>query len=480
MSEEVSMANQEAISKVYSMIKENDVKYVDFRFTDFKGKWQHITAPAAMLNDDVFESGLGFDGSSIAGWCEINQSDMAYVPDPTTAVLDPFTEVPTLIFICDVVDPYTGEGYLRDPRGVAKRAEAYLKYSGLGDTINVGPEAEFFIFDSARFTSQDMHKVFYHIESEEGAWNSGRDFEDGNYGHRPGIKGGYFPVPPTDSFQDMRSEMSSIMQEMGLTIEFHHHEVATAGQNEIDMRFDSLLSMADDLQTFKYVVHNVAHAYGKTATFMPKPLAGDNGSGMHVHMSIWKDGVPLFAGNEYADLSEMALHFIGGIKKHARSLNAFTNPSTNSYKRLIPGFEAPVLLAHSARNRSASIRIPSSNNPKAKRAEIRFPDPTANGYLAFAALLMAGLDGIDNKIDPGAPMDKNLYDLPPEELKDIPTVCGSLREALNALSEDREYLLKGDVFSDDLIDAWIKLKMDDVYAWEHAPHPVEFEMYYSV
>lgn len=473
------MADQAAVSKAMATMKEFNVKYVDFRFTDFRGKWQHITAPISAVTEDVFESGFGFDGSSIAGWCVINQSDMTYVPDPTTLVIDPFMEQTTAVYICDVVDPLTGEGYLRDPRAVVKRAQAYLEYTGIGDTINVGPEAEFFLFDSCRY-STDMHNTFFHVDSSEGVWNTGRDFEDGNRGHRPGIKGGYFPVPPTDSQQDIRSEMSTIMQEMGLTIEFHHHEVATAGQNEIDMKYDSMLRMADDLQIFKYVVHNVADQHNMTATFMPKPLAGDNGSGMHVHMSIWKDGKPLFAGNQYADLSEMALFFIGGIKKHAKSLNAFTNPSTNSYKRLIPGFEAPVILAHSARNRSASIRIPTATNPKAKRCEIRFPDPTANGYLAFAALLMAGLDGIENKIDPGAPMDKNLYDLPPEELKGIPVVCGSLREALEALEADNDYLKKGDVFSDDLINAWIKLKMDEVHAWEHMPHPVEFEMYYSV
>ena len=474
------MSNQEAIQKVFALVKENDVKFVDFRFTDFKGKWQHISIPVNLLKEDTFENGFGFDGSSIAGWCEINQSDMTYLPDPTTAVIDPFMEHTTLVFICDIVDPVTGEGYGRDPRAVLKRAQAYLEYTGIGDTCNVGPEPEFFIFDSCRFNATDMHRTFYHIDSEEGVWNTGRDYEDGNFGHRPGVKGGYFPVPPTDSFQDMRSEIATIMMEMGINIEFHHHEVATAGQNEIDMRYDDMLKMADDVQTFKYVVHNVSHAYGKTATFMPKPLSGDNGTGMHVHISLWKDGKPLFAGNQYADLSETALHFIGGIKKHAKSLNAITNPSTNSYKRLIPGFEAPVLLAHSARNRSASIRIPTASAPAAKRCEIRFPDPTANAYMAFAALLMAGLDGIENKIDPGAPMDKNLYDLPAEELKDIPTVCGSLREALEALDADRDYLKKGDVFSDDLIDAWIELKMIDVHRLEHAPHPVEFEMYYSV
>ncbi|MEG3639087.1 type I glutamate--ammonia ligase [Magnetococcus sp. PR-3] len=473
------MANKEAVNKVLGMIDANNVRFVDFRFTDFKGKWQHITAPARMLTEEVFESGLGFDGSSIEGWCEINNSDMAYVPDPESAVMDPFSEDATLILSCNIIDPFTGEDYSRDPRSVAKRAEAYLSYTGVADTAYVGPEAEFFVFDSARFGT-DMNHVFYHVDSEEGAWNSGKDFEDGNYGHRPGIKGGYFPVPPVDSLQEMRNEMSNLMEEMGLVIEFHHHEVATAGQCEIDMRFGTLLHQADNIQKYKYVVHNVAHQYGKTATFMPKPLAGDNGSGMHVHVSLWKDGKPLFAGNQYADLSEMALHFIGGIKKHAKALNAFTNASTNSYKRLIPGFEAPVLLAHSSRNRSASIRIPASNSPNGKRCEVRFPDPSANPYLAFAALVMAGMDGVENKIDPGPSMDKNLYDLPPEELKDIPQVCGSLREALEELAKDREFLTKGDVFSDDLIDAYIDMKMEEVYAMEHCPHPIEFENYYSV
>ncbi len=473
------MADHEAVRKTLKMIEENEVKFVDFRFTDFRGKWQHITAPASVMDDDVFEAGFGFDGSSIAGWCEINQSDMVYRPDPKTAIMDPFTADPTMILICDVVDPFTGEGYSRAPRATARRALAYLRYTGIADDCYVGPEAEFFVFDSVRYDTR-MEDMFYSIDSEEGDWNTGRDYEGGNHGHRPGIKGGYFPTPPIDSMQDMRSEMCTIMEGLGINIEFHHHEVATAGQNEIDMKYDDLLMMADHIQKYKYVVHNVAHRYGKTATFMPKPLAGDNGTGMHVHMSLWKDGKPLFAGNQYADLSQEALYFIGGIKKHARALNAFTNPSTNSYKRLIPGFEAPVLLAHSARNRSASIRIPASNHPNGKRCEIRFPDPTANPYIAFAALLMAGLDGIESKIDPGAPMEKNLYDLPPEELADIPQVCGSLREALEALSGDREFLKKGDVFSDDLIDAWIDLKMEEVYRLEHTPHPVEFEMYYSV
>lgn len=473
------MPDQDAISNALAMIKDHDVKFVDFRFTDFHGKWQHITAPAVRLTEDVFESGFGFDGSSIAGWCEIHQSDMVFMPDPATAVMDPFTDVATLILICDVVDPFTGEGYSRDPRAVAKRATAYLNFTGIADEVLIGPEAEFFVFDSVRYQVA-INKVSVEIDSEEGAWNTDTDYEEGNMGHRPGVKGGYFPVAPVDSLHDMRSEMCLLMEEMGLTIEFHHHEVATAGQCEIDMKYGPLLKMADDIQKYKYVVHNVAHAMGKTATFMPKPLGGDNGSGMHTHISLWKDGKPLFGGSRYADLSEMALHFIGGIKKHARALNAFTNCSTNSYKRLIPGFEAPVLLAHSARNRSASIRIPAASSPKGKRCEVRFPDPTANPYLAFAAIMMAGLDGVENKIDPGPPMDKNLYDLPPEELKEIPTVCGSLREALDTLSADREFLKKGDVFSDDLIDAWINLKMEEVYRTEHTPHPVEFEMYYSV
>ncbi|MBF0141899.1 MAG: type I glutamate--ammonia ligase [Magnetococcales bacterium] len=472
------MADQEAVNRALSMIETHNVKFVDFRFTDFRGKWQHLSAPARMISAEVFESGFGFDGSSIAGWCEINQSDMVFLPDPASAVMDPFAEAATLIFICDVVDPFTGEPYSRDPRAVAKRAMNYLKYTGIGDTIYLGPEAEFFVFDSVRFAT-DMNHVAYHLDSNEGIWNSMAHQDGNNLGHRPGVKGGYFPVPPIDSLQDLRSEMALVMDEMGIIIEFHHHEVATAGQCEIDMRFNDLLTMADNIQKYKYVVHNVCHQNGKTATFMPKPMSGDNGSGMHVHMSIWKDGKPTFFGNKYADLSESALYFIGGIKKHARALNAFTNPSTNSYKRLIPGFEAPVLLAHSARNRSASIRIPATTTPKGKRCEIRFPDPSANPYLAFSALLMAGLDGIENKIDPGAPIDKNLYDLPPEELKQIPTVCGSLREALATMSANREFLKKGDVFSDDLIDAWINLKMEEVYRWEHSPHPVEMAMYYS-
>ncbi|MBF0152159.1 MAG: type I glutamate--ammonia ligase [Magnetococcales bacterium] len=473
------MADQGQVRKALDMIKGNEVEFVDFRFTDFKGKWQHITAPAGRVGEEVFESGFGFDGSSIAGWCAIHQSDMVFLPDASTAQMDPFTEAPTLVLICDVVDPFTGEGYTRDPRAVAKRAQSYLQYTGIGDTIYCGPEVEFFLFDSVRFGSGVNHCSHF-IDSIEGAWNTNTDYEEGNRGHRPLVKGGYFPVAPVDSMQDIRSEMSTVMEEMGLTIEFHHHEVATAGQCEIDMRFGPMLQMADSVQIYKYVVHNVAHQHGRTVTFMPKPLSGDNGSGMHTHMSIWKEGKPLFAGNQYADMSEMALHFIGGIKKHAKALNAFTNPSTNSYKRLIPGFEAPVLLAHSARNRSASIRIPAANNPKGKRCEIRFPDPAANPYLAFSAMLMAGLDGIENRIDPGAPIDKNLYDLPPEELKNIPTVCGSLREALAHMSANREFLKKGNVFSDDLIDAWIELKMAEVYRIEHTPHPLEFEMYYSV
>nr|CRH04819.1 Glutamine synthetase I (Glutamate--ammonia ligase I) (GSI) [Candidatus Magnetococcus massalia] len=473
------MSNQEAINKAMALMDTNNVKFVDFRFTDFHGKWQHITAPARVVDADVFENGYGFDGSSIAGWCEIDNSDMVYLPDPKTATLDPFSEHATMILICDIVDPFTMEPYSRDPRGVAKRAEAYLGFTGVADTAYVGPEAEFFVFDSARFGT-DMHHMFFHVDSEEGIWNSGHEFEDGNFGHRPGIKGGYFPVPPVDSMQDLRNEMSLVMEAMGMTVEFHHHEVATAGQCEIDIRFDTLVTQADAIQKYKYVVHNVAHAWGKTATFMPKPLAGDNGSGMHTHISIWKDGKPLFAGNQYADLSETALHFIAGIKKHAKAINAFTNASTNSYKRLIPGFEAPVLLAHSSRNRSASIRIPATNSPAGKRCEVRFPDPSANPYLAFAAILMAGMDGVENKLDAGPAMDKNLYDLPAEELKDVPTVCASLREALGELDKSRDFLKKGDVFTDDLIDSYINLKMEEVLQFETTPHPIEFMNYYSV
>jgi glutamine synthetase len=465
------------VQKVMEMIKEHSVEYVDLRFTDMKGKWQHTAQHVSTIGEDAFVDGIMFDGSSIAGWKAINESDMILMPDAETAVMDPFTAKPQLILFCDIVEPSTGQGYSRDPRSTAKRLEEYVKSSGAGDTIVCGAEAEFFIFDSVRFGLGGNYAT-YQVDSIEGPGSSMKDFPEGNMGHRPSVKGGYFPVAPVDGDVDLRAEMLSTMGEMGLVIEKHHHEVAQS-QHELGTRFTTLTKMADEMQIYKYCVHNVAHSYGKTATFMPKPIYGDNGSGMHTHLSIWKDGKPLFAGNGYADLSEMCLYFIGGIIKHAKACNAFTNPSTNSYKRLIPGFEAPVLLAYSARNRSASCRIPYTTNPKAKRVEVRFPDPTANPYLAYAALAMAGLDGVKNKIHPGDAMDKDLYDLPPEELKEIPTVCGSLREALVALAADHEFLLQGDVFSKDMIDAYIELKWKDVYRFEHTPHPVEFEMYYS-
>ncbi|MBF0354810.1 MAG: type I glutamate--ammonia ligase [Alphaproteobacteria bacterium] len=464
--------------KVLEMIKENDVKYVDFRFTDPRGKWQHTAQHVSTVDDAMLTEGIMFDGSSIAGWKSINESDMILMPDCSTAVMDPFAAQPQMIVFCDIIEPATGQLYHRDPRSIAKKAEAHLKATGIGDTAFFGPEAEFFVFDDVRFGSGINHS-YYHLESDEGSWSSGREFPEGNWGHRPSVKGGYFPVPPVDSHVDLRAEMLTVMGEMGLPIEKHHHEVASC-QDELGCKFAQMLKAADDMQIYKYVVHNVAHSYGKTATFMPKPLFGDNGSGMHCHQSIWKDGKPLFAGSGYADLSEKALYYIGGIIKHAKAINAFTNPLTNSYKRLIPGFEAPVLLAYSARNRSASCRIPYATNPKAKRVEVRFPDPGANPYLAFAAMLMAGLDGIENKIHPGDPMDKNLYDLPPEELKGVPTVCGSLREALEALKADQAFLTKGEVFSADFIESYIELKYEDVYRFEHTPHPVEFQMYYSV
>jgi glutamine synthetase len=448
--------------KVMEMIKEHDVKYVDFRFTDPRGKWQH----------------LAHHIRTIAGWKAINESDMLLAPDCDTAVLDPFAAQTSLIVFCDVHDPLTGQPYARDPRSTAKKAENYLKTSGIGDTAYFGPEAEFFIFDDVRYESS-MNTASYTIDSEEGPWVTNKSYPDGNTGHRPPIKGGYFPVPPVDGQSDLRAEMLSVMADMGLKVEKHHHEVAPA-QAELGSEFDTLVKTADAMQIYKYVVHNVAHQYGKTATFMPKPIKGDNGSGMHTHQSIWKGGKPSFAGNLYADLSETALYYIGGIIKHAKAINAFTNPTTNSYKRLIPGFEAPVLLAYSARNRSASCRIPIVSSPKAKRVEVRFPDPACNSYLGFAAMLMAGLDGIQNKIHPGDPMDKNLYDLPPEELKDIPTVCGSLREAISELDADHAFLTRGDVFTRDQIESYIELKWEEVYNFEHTPHPIEFQMYYSV
>jgi glutamine synthetase len=464
--------------KVIETIKENDIRFVDFRFTDPRGKWQHTTQPAQTVTEDLFADGVMFDGSSIAGWKAINESDMILMPDPSSAVVDPFAAQSHLIIICDVYEPSTGQPYVRDPRSVAKKAENHLRATGIGDTAYFGPEAEFFVFDDIRY-DVTMNHTFYSIDSEEGPYVSGKEFQGGNIGHRPPIKGGYFPVPPVDSMNDMRAEMLSVMHDMGLDTEKHHHEVAPS-QNELGFKFDTLTRTADFMQIYKYVVHMVAHSYGKTATFMPKPVYGDNGSGMHVHQSLWKNKKTLFAGAGYADLSELALYYIGGIIKHAPALNAFTNPTTNSYKRLVPGFEAPVLLAYSARNRSASCRIPFVTSPSGKRVEVRFPDPAANPYLGYAAMLMAGLDGIQNKIHPGDPIDKNLYDLPPEELKDIPTVCGSLRDALDCLDKDRAFLKKGDVFSDDLIEAYMELKWGEVRAFEMSPHPIEFQMYYSV
>ena len=466
------------VEKVLEMIKEHEVKYVDFRFTDPRGKWQHLSHHVRTVDADLLTDGVMFDGSSIAGWKAINESDMTLVPDLETAVLDPFAAQTQLIIFCDIAEPGTGQAYSRDPRSTAKKAEAYLASTGIGDTAYFGPEAEFFVFDDARFKT-GMNSAGYELDSEEGPYNSFKVYPDGNTGHRPVIKGGYFPVAPVDGAGDLRAEMLSVMLDMGLKVEKHHHEVAPS-QHELGVVFDTLIRSADDMQIYKYVVHNVAHQYGKTATFMPKPIKGDNGSGMHVHQSIWKEGKPTFAGSGYADLSDTALYYIGGIIRHAKALNAFTNPTTNSYKRLIPGFEAPVLLAYSSRNRSASCRIPYVSSPKGKRVEVRFPDPAANPYLAYSAMLMAGLDGIQNKIHPGEAMDKNLYDLPPEELKNVPTVCGSLREALGSLAADHDFLLKGDVFSKDQIEAYIELKWEEVYAFEHTPHPIEFQMYYSV
>lgn len=467
-----------SLEHVLSMIEEHKVRYIDLRFTDTRGKEQHLTIPAHQVNDDFFEEGKMFDGSSIGGWKGINESDMVLMPDATTAMLDPFFQDPTLIIRCDVLEPGTMKGYDRDPRSISKRAEDYLKSSGIADTVLFGPEPEFFLFDDIRFKN-DISGASYAINDIEATWNTNTKYEDGNKGHRPMVKGGYFPLPPVDSSQDIRSTMCNIMEEMGLVVEAHHHEVATAGQNEVATRFNTMTKKADETQIYKYVVQNVAHVFGKTATFMPKPLVGDNGSGMHCHMSLSKNGVNLFAGDKYGGLSEMALYYIGGIIKHARALNAFTNPTTNSYKRLVPGFEAPVMLAYSARNRSASIRIPVVASMKARRIEVRFPDPLANPYLAFAAQLMAGLDGIINKIHPGDAMDKNLYDLPPEEAKEIPTVAGSLEEALNTLNADREFLTRGGVFTDDAIDAYLELLRADVQRVRMAPHPLEFEMYYS-
>ncbi len=462
---------------VLKLMKDKDVKYVDCRFTDPRGKWQHVTFDISMFEEDTFAEGVMFDGSSIAGWKAINESDMNLMPDPSTACIDPFFAETTLSIVCDVLEPTTGEPYNRDPRGMAKKAVAYMKSTGVGDNIYFGPEAEFFVFDDVKFKA-DPYNTGFRIDSVELPSNMDTEYEGGNLGHRIGTKKGYFPVPPQDSAQDMRSEMLGAMAKMGVKVEKHHHEVASA-QHELGMKFGPLVMMADHLQIYKYCIHMVANIYGKTATFMPKPVYGDNGSGMHCHQSIWKGSTPVFAGNKYSDLSETCLSYIAGIIKHAKAINAFTNPTTNSYKRLVPGFEAPVLLAYSARNRSASCRIPFTSNPKAKRVEVRFPDPLANPYLGFSAMLMAGLDGIQNKLDPGEAVDKDLYDLPPKELKKIPTVCGSLREALHNLDKDREFLKKGDVFNDDFIESYIDLKMQEIIRFEHTPHPVEFEMYYS-
>ena len=468
-----------AVADVLKMVKENEIKYVDFRFTDTKGKEQHVSVPVKAFNEEKFTEGHAFDGSSIAGWKGIEASDMILMPDPDSAFIDPFYDEPTLVLSCDVIEPSTGKGYDRDPRSLGHRAEAYLKASGIGDVAYFGPEPEFFIFDAVEW-SDNMSGSSCKIYSEEAAWSTDTKFEGGNLGHRPTVKGGYFPVPPVDQLQDIRSAMCTALQDVGVEVEVHHHEVANAGQCEIGTKFETLVKRADWNQRLKYVVQNVAHSYGKTATFMPKPIVGDNGSGMHVHMSIWKGGKNLFAGNGYAGLSEFALYYIGGIIKHARALNAITNPGTNSYKRLVPGFEAPVKLAYSARNRSASIRVPYVQSDKARRIEVRFPDPTANPYLAFAAMMMAGLDGVQNKIHPGDPADKNLYDLSPEEDAKIPTVCSSLDQALDYLDKDREFLTRGGVFSNEMIDAYIELKMQEVTRFRMTTHPIEFDMYYSL
>jgi len=465
-------------SEVLKLIKEKEVKFADLRFTDTRGKEQHVTIPAKLVDEDLFRDGKMFDGSSIAGWKGINESDMILMPDANTAVVDPFFEEITVNLRCDVIEPATMQGYERDPRSLGKRAEAYLRSTGIADGALFGPENEFFIFDSVR-SGSSVNGCFYEIDSVQGAWNSGKAYPEGNKGHRPGLKGGYFPVPPVDAFQDIRSAMCQAMEEMGLKVEVHHHEVATGGQAEIGVSAGGLVRKADEVQILKYCIHNVAASYGKTATFMPKPLVGDNGNGMHVHQSLQKEGKALFAGDKYGGLSDLALYYIGGIIKHAKALNAITNPGTNSYKRLVPGFEAPTLLAYSARNRSASIRIPWVSNPKARRIEVRFPDSCANPYFAFAAMMMAGLDGIQNKIHPGDPADKDLYDLEPEEAQHIPTVCHSLDMALEHLDKDREFLTRGGVFTNDVLDAYIGLKMQEITRFRMSTHPVELEMYYS-
>lgn len=461
-----------------NFIAEESIVFVDFRFTDFKGKWHHVSFHHSVLNEDLLEEGLMFDGSSLPGWRTINESDTLLKPDYSTVAIDPFTAQKTAFVICDIADPITGQPYDRDPRSTVRKAEAYLQSTGIADTVYIGAEAEFFVFDDVKISVQP-HKMSFELESVEGDSMADKSIAGGNHGHRPGNKGGYFPLPPVDSANDLRAEMLTVMAQMGLPVDKHHHEVAVA-QHELGFTFDKMLRTADNLQMYKYVVRNVAHQYGKTATFMPKPLMGDNGSGMHTHFSLWKQGKPLFAGTGYADLSDKALYFIGGIIRHAHALNAFANPTTNSYKRLVPGFEAPVLLAYSARNRSASCRIPHGSSPKSKRVEIRFPDTSANPYLAFAAMMMAGLDGIENKMSPGEPMDKNLYDLPPEELKNVPAVAVNLKEALDALDEDRAFLKKGDVFTDDLIDSFLTIKRAEVKEYDKTPHPLEFQMYYSL
>jgi glutamine synthetase len=462
---------------VLKLVQDNDVKYVDFRFTDPRGKWQHVTFDITMFEEETFAEGVMFDGSSIAGWKAIHESDMCLMPDPDSACIDPFYAETTLVLTCDTLEPTTGEPYNRDPRSIAKKAEGLVKAWGVGDTVVFGPEAEFFVFDDIRYKAEP-YNTSVKIDSVEFPTNADTEYEGGNLGHRIRTKMGYFPVPPQDSAQDMRSEMLGAMARMGAKVEKHHHEVASA-QHELGLKFAPMTRMADQMQIYKYCIQQVAQIYGKTATFMPKPVYGDNGSGMHCHQSIWRDGQPVFAGNKYSDLSDTCLSYIAGVIKHARAINAFSNPTTNSYKRLVPGFEAPVLLAYSQRNRSAACRIPYTTNPKAKRVEVRFPDPLANPYLAFAAMLMAGLDGVKNKLDPGSPVDKDLYDLPPQELKQIPTVCGSLREALENLDKDRAFLKAGGVFDDDFIDSYLDLKMGEVIRFEHTPHPVEFEMYYS-
>lgn len=467
-------------NKLFQLIEQKSAVFVDFRFTDLRGKWHHITHHVSSIDEDLLQDGVMFDGSSLPGWKGIQDSDMALIADPETAVMDPFTSVPTVVVFCDVHEPITGQPYKRDPRSVAKKAEQHMIHSGVADTAYFGPEAEFFVFDSAQFDT-GMESSFYQLYSEEGPYASKDELGGHNLGHRPVVKGGYFPVPPVDSAQDMRSEMLTVLAGFGVAVERHHHEVAPS-QHELGIRYDKLVSAADTLQIYKYVVQNVANSYSKSATFMAKPIYGDNGSGMHVHQSLWKESKPVFAGSEYADLSQIALYYIGGIIKHARVLNAFTNPTTNSYKRLIPGFEAPVLLAYSARNRSASCRIPYSTSPHGKRVEVRFPDPSCNSYLGFSAMLMAGLDGIANRVHPGGAIEKNLYDLPPEETEKIDTVCRSLHQALDYLEDSTAsaFLRKGEVFSSDLIQGYVDLKREEVANFERAPHPVEFKMYYSI